>query len=189
MFQHLVEVIICFGLVDPSARSRTLSSILLHSDTPMSHGYSLLYLKINVFMNFLGCLLFQKTFLWIQAFLSVKCAVAQCFANSEWDPVLCTVDWLIIACLLFVTLLTDYWIFHFLDSLPHAKAECKPCAFILKCSVQSELKEAAQMMTQHIEAIEEDSVHRYYAEPLPDMPRLSPNHALSQKAGYLFLRT
>lgn len=77
--------------------------------------------------------------------------------------------------------------FQFLYFLPRAKVKCKTCVF-LKYSIQSELKEASQMMTQHIEAIEEDSMHRYYAEPLPDMPRLSPNHSLSQKAGYLFLR-
>lgn len=55
--------------------------------------------------------------------------------------------------------------------------------------VQSELKEASQTMRQQIETIEQNSIHRYYAEPLPDMPHVSPNCNLSQKAGYLFLRT
>lgn len=55
--------------------------------------------------------------------------------------------------------------------------------------VQTELKEASQKMAQQIETIEEASIHRYYAEPLPDMPRVSPNCTLAQKAGYLFIRT
>lgn len=59
----------------------------------------------------------------------------------------------------------------------------------LMCRVQAELKDASQTMAQQIETIEQASIHRYYAEPLPDMPRVSPNCTLSQKAGYLFIRT
>ena len=54
--------------------------------------------------------------------------------------------------------------------------------------VRQELNEETRKTVEVIESIERQSLHKYYAEPHPDMPFIPPNPTLTQKAGYLFLR-
>lgn len=55
--------------------------------------------------------------------------------------------------------------------------------------VQAELNQETQKTVELIDTIEQQSQHLYYAEPPVDMPYIPPNTGLSQKNGYLFLKT
>lgn len=55
--------------------------------------------------------------------------------------------------------------------------------------VQAELNQETQKTVELIDTIEKQSQHLYYAEPPVDMPYIPPNTGLSQKNGYLFLKT
>ncbi|XP_054722833.1 DCC-interacting protein 13-alpha-like [Uloborus diversus] len=55
--------------------------------------------------------------------------------------------------------------------------------------VQAELGQETQKTVELIDTIEQQSQHLYYAEPPVDMPYIPPNMGLSQKSGYLFLKT
>lgn len=55
--------------------------------------------------------------------------------------------------------------------------------------VQTELGQETQQTVDLIDSIEQQSQHLYYAEPLSDMPFIPPNTGLTQKSGYLFLKS
>lgn len=55
--------------------------------------------------------------------------------------------------------------------------------------VQTELGQETQQTVDLIDSIEQQSQHLYYAEPLGDMPFIPPNTGLTQKSGYLFLKS
>ncbi|XP_042905832.1 DCC-interacting protein 13-alpha isoform X1 [Parasteatoda tepidariorum] len=55
--------------------------------------------------------------------------------------------------------------------------------------VQTEMGLETQKTVELIDTIEQQSKHLYYAEPPSDMPYIPPNTGLSQKNGYLFLKT
>ncbi|XP_064632170.1 DCC-interacting protein 13-alpha-like isoform X2 [Lineus longissimus] len=54
--------------------------------------------------------------------------------------------------------------------------------------VHQEMNHETQKTVDFIDALEQQSHHLYYAEPVGDMPFIPPNTTLTQKAGYLFIR-
>ena len=55
-------------------------------------------------------------------------------------------------------------------------------------SVHTDLAKVTQRTVEKIDTIEQQSEHKYHAEPSADMPFVPPNTNLTQKAGYLFCR-
>ncbi|XP_052678245.1 DCC-interacting protein 13-alpha-like isoform X6 [Crassostrea angulata] len=55
--------------------------------------------------------------------------------------------------------------------------------------VQQELQTETKKTVELIDSLEQQSAHLYHAEPMVDMPYIPPNTTLTQKAGYLFLRS
>ena len=45
-----------------------------------------------------------------------------------------------------------------------------------------------QKTVDMIDNLEQQSQHKYHAEPIKDMPFIPPNTSLVQKGGYLYLR-
>lgn len=56
-------------------------------------------------------------------------------------------------------------------------------------SVQRELQQETKKTVDLIDTLEQQSVQYYHAEPNPEMPYIPPNTQLSQKGGYLFVRS
>lgn len=55
--------------------------------------------------------------------------------------------------------------------------------------VQQELQTETKKTVELIDTLEQQSAHLYHAEPMVDMPYIPPNTTLTQKAGYLFVRS
>ncbi|XP_056000626.1 DCC-interacting protein 13-alpha-like isoform X9 [Ostrea edulis] len=55
--------------------------------------------------------------------------------------------------------------------------------------VQQDLQTETKKTVEHIDTLEKQSAHMYHAEPMVDMPYIPPNTSLTQKAGYLYLRS
>lgn len=55
--------------------------------------------------------------------------------------------------------------------------------------VQQEMKTETKKTVELIDTLEQQSAHLYHAEPMVDMPYIPPNTNLTQKAGYLFVRS
>ena len=56
-------------------------------------------------------------------------------------------------------------------------------------SVQVELRTETQKTVELIDTLEQQSQHRYHAEPPINMPYIPPNINLAQKSGYLLHRS
>uniref|UniRef100_K1R604 DCC-interacting protein 13-alpha n=1 Tax=Magallana gigas TaxID=29159 RepID=K1R604_MAGGI len=55
--------------------------------------------------------------------------------------------------------------------------------------VQQELQTETKKTVELIDSLEQQSAHLYHAEPMVDMPYIPPNTTLTQKAGYLYVRS
>lgn len=56
-------------------------------------------------------------------------------------------------------------------------------------SVNSELNAETQSTLELMETVEKQSQHLYHGEPTENMPYIPANTTMTQKSGYLFIRT
>ena len=63
------------------------------------------------------------------------------------------------------------------------------CNIVFCFSVQMELRTETQKTVDLIDTLEQQSQHKYHAEPPINMPYIPPNINLAQKSGYLLHRS